>query len=155
MRLELRIRRRESGRGLRTLELLLGVEVDLLRLRNLLDDLLDHDAVVDAYVSTKVSKQRPRLSQGDPKETAWLQECEGYVRRRELDVVVGLDDIDVQLLLARRQKHALVDLELQVPQAGSAPARCVAGKGGRARLVDSWAEDLAQGAHDPRLLARS
>lgn len=61
------MRRRQLGfLSLLTLELLLRVEVDLLRLGNLLQNVLNHDTVVHADVT-----------------------------RRELNVVVALHDVDV------------------------------------------------------------
>lgn len=68
-----------------TFELLLCVQVDLLRLRNLLENVLNDDAVVHADIG-----------------------------RRELNVVVGLHDVDIELAVRGGHEDALVDAELGV-----------------------------------------
>lgn len=68
-----------------TLELLLGVEVDLLRLSNLLEDILDNDAVVHSNVGGG-----------------------------ELNVVVGLHDVDIELAVGGGDKDTLINAELRV-----------------------------------------
>lgn len=86
----------------RTLEPLLGVQVDLLSLSDVLEDLL-HDRTIP------VARITVEWDQGG----AFSAEKD-HVPRGELNVVVALDDVDVELLLAWRKEGALLDTKLGV-----------------------------------------
>lgn len=85
----------------RTLESLLRVEVDLLSLRNLLEDVGDDSSIVHASVAAAVSTGR-----GEQDE-----------RGREFNMIIRLDDVEIDLALRGRHEHALLDTNLRRPSA--------------------------------------
>lgn len=85
----------------RTLESLLRVEVDLLSLRNLLEDVGDDGSIVHASVAAAVS-----AGQGERDE-----------RGREFNMIIRLDDVEIDLALRGRHEHALLDTNLRRPSA--------------------------------------
>lgn len=87
-----------------TLEAMPGCLINLLRLCNLLEDVLDNETIVASSITAKrKARISNKLSIQQTSNSPW----------RKLNVVVGTDYVDVDLALAWVQEDALVDLELR------------------------------------------
>ena len=85
-----------------TFEFLSRIQIHLLSLSYLLQNLLDHHAVIYSYITTY------------ERAVEWVVDSKGakHAPWSNLNMIVTLHNIDIQLPSRRCQEHSLVDFEL-------------------------------------------